>query len=56
VQGIPSRFISEMKLHEVSGAKEDPRAKLKALREAAASRAAQSNAADKKAADKDRVV
>ncbi|MFM9900790.1 MAG: ATP-dependent helicase [Polaromonas sp.] len=47
VQGIPSRFIAEMKLHEVSGVKEDPRAKLKALREAAASRAAQNLAADK---------
>lgn len=40
VQGIPSRFIAEMKLHEVQQ-KEDPRAKLKALREAAAARAAQ---------------
>ena len=40
VQGIPSRFIAEMKLHEVQ-AKEDPRAKLKALREAAAQRASQ---------------
>ena len=34
VQGVPSRFIGEMKLHEVQ-VKEDPRAKLKALREAA---------------------
>ncbi|WP_128000094.1 ATP-dependent helicase [Piscinibacter defluvii] len=40
VQGVPSRFIAEMKLHEVQQ-KEDPRAKLKALREAAAARAAQ---------------
>ncbi|MCW5667739.1 MAG: UvrD-helicase domain-containing protein [Piscinibacter sp.] len=40
VQGVPSRFIAEMKLHEVQH-KEDPRAKLKALREAAAARAAQ---------------
>jgi ATP-dependent exoDNAse (exonuclease V) beta subunit len=40
VQAIPSRFIGEMKLHE-SKAKEDPREKLKALREAAARRAAQ---------------
>jgi ATP-dependent DNA helicase Rep len=38
VQAIPSRFIGEMKLHE-SKAKEDPREKLKALREAAAKRA-----------------
>lgn len=47
VQGIPSRFIGEMKLHEVV-AKEDPRAKLKALREAAAQRAAQAATADPK--------
>ena len=40
VQGIPSRFIAEMKLHEVT-AKQDPREKLKALRAAAAQRAAQ---------------
>ncbi len=40
VQGLPSRFIAEMKLHEVQQ-KEDPRARLKALREAAAARAAQ---------------
>ncbi|MEO7335753.1 MAG: UvrD-helicase domain-containing protein [Caldimonas sp.] len=39
VQGIPSRFIAEMKLHEV-GPKVDPREKLKALREAARARAA----------------
>ena len=39
VQGLPSRFIGEMKLHEVQ-AKEDPRARLKALREAAAARTA----------------
>ena len=39
VQGLPSRFIAEMKLHEAS-AKEDPREKLKALRAAAAQRAA----------------
>jgi ATP-dependent DNA helicase Rep len=38
VQAIPSRFIAEMKLHEAQ-AKEDPRAKLKALRDAAAKRA-----------------
>ena len=40
IQGIPSRFIGEMKLHE-AGPKEDPREKLKALRAAAAQRAAQ---------------
>jgi ATP-dependent DNA helicase Rep len=40
VQGVPSRFIAEMKLAEAT-TKEDPRAKLKALREAAAQRAAQ---------------
>ncbi len=39
VPGVPSRFIAEMKLNEVQ-AKLDPRAKLKALREAAAQRAA----------------
>ena len=44
VAGVPSRFIAEMKLHEVQQ-KEDPRAKLKALREAAAARAAQAGAA-----------
>jgi ATP-dependent DNA helicase Rep len=38
VQGVPSRFIGEMKLHE-GQTKEDPREKLKALRAAAASRA-----------------
>ena len=46
IQGVPSRFIAEMKLHEAT-AKEDPRAKLKALREAAALRAAQGEAKDK---------
>ena len=40
VQGVPSRFIAEMKLDEAR-AKEDPREKLKALRAAAALRAAQ---------------
>ena len=35
---VPSRFIAEMKLHEAKQA-EDPRAKLKALRAAAAERA-----------------
>jgi ATP-dependent DNA helicase Rep len=47
IQGVPSRFIGEMKLHEVS-TKEDPREKLKALRAAAAQRAAaQALVADK---------
>jgi ATP-dependent DNA helicase Rep len=40
VQGIPSRFIGEMKLNE-NAVKEDPREKLKALRAAAAQRAEQ---------------
>ena len=40
IQGVPSRFIKEMKLHEVQ-AKVDPMEKLKALRAAAAERAAQ---------------
>jgi ATP-dependent DNA helicase Rep len=39
VAGVPSRFIGEMKLHEVQE-KIDPREKLKALRAAAAARAA----------------
>jgi ATP-dependent DNA helicase Rep len=45
VAGIPSRFIAEMKLDEAR-VREDPRARLKALREAAAGRAAQSAATD----------
>jgi len=45
VPGVPSRFIAEMKLHEVAR-KEDPREKLKTLRAAAAQRAAQSVAND----------
>ena len=44
VPGMPSRFIAEMKLHE-AGPKEDPREKLKALREAARARAAGASAA-----------
>ncbi|MDM4768097.1 UvrD-helicase domain-containing protein [Pelomonas sp. SE-A7] len=44
VMGIPSRFILEMKLHEGSG-KEDPREKLKKMREALAAKAAASAAA-----------
>jgi ATP-dependent DNA helicase Rep len=43
VMAMPSRFIKEMKLHEVV-AKEDPREKLKALREAAALRAQRAKA------------
>lgn len=38
VAGVPSRFVGEMKLHEVQ-VREDPREKLKALRAAAAERA-----------------
>ena len=44
VQVPPSRFVAEMKLHEAT-AKEDPRAKIKALREAAARRAEQARLA-----------
>jgi ATP-dependent DNA helicase Rep len=44
IAGVPSRFVGEMKLGEVT-AKEDPREKLKALRAAAAARA-QKAAAD----------
>ena len=44
VMGIPSRFIGEMKLHE-STVKEDPREKLKRLREAFAVKGAASSAA-----------
>jgi ATP-dependent DNA helicase Rep len=44
VQGIPSRFILEMKLAEASN-REDPRAKLKALRAEFAAKAAASAAA-----------
>jgi ATP-dependent DNA helicase Rep len=39
VAGVPSRFIAEMKLHEAS-AKEDPRERLKKLRDALAAKAA----------------
>jgi len=46
VMGIPSRFIAEMKLHE-SGIKEDPREKLKRMREALAAKGAASAAAQK---------
>jgi len=34
IQGVPSRFIAEMKLNEGGGAKEDPRERLKKLRAA----------------------
>jgi ATP-dependent DNA helicase Rep len=37
VQGIPSRFVAEMKLHE-GGTKEDPKERLKRLREQLASK------------------
>ncbi|HEY4080657.1 MAG TPA: UvrD-helicase domain-containing protein [Burkholderiaceae bacterium] len=46
VMGIPSRFILEMKLHE-NVAKEDPREKLKRLRESFAAKGAASTAAQK---------
>ncbi len=45
---LPSRFIAEMKLHEAKTV-EDPRARLKALRAAAAARANAADAADPKA-------
>jgi ATP-dependent DNA helicase Rep len=48
VQGVPSRFIAEMKLHE-AGPAVDPRDKLKALRAAAAARAARGAAASENA-------
>jgi ATP-dependent DNA helicase Rep len=38
VAGVPSRFIAEMKLHE-GGAKEDPKERLKKLREQLAAKA-----------------
>ena len=47
VQGVPSRFIAEMKLHEAQ-TQEDPREKLKALRAAAALRALAARQADVK--------
>ncbi|MFG6448730.1 ATP-dependent helicase [Roseateles sp. BYS180W] len=50
VAGIPSRFIAEMKLHE-SGIKEDPREKLKRMREQLAAKAAVSAAAQKAGRD-----
>ena len=39
VAGVPSRFIAEMKLHEAQ-AQEDPRARLKKLRDAMAAKVA----------------
>jgi len=39
VAGVPSRFVAEMKLAEEGAARPDPRAHLKALRDAAARRA-----------------
>jgi len=50
VAGVPSRFIAEMKLGEAEGPRADPRAQLKALRDAAARRA---EAAKARAADRD---
>ncbi|MBV8500874.1 MAG: UvrD-helicase domain-containing protein [Paucibacter sp.] len=44
VMGVPSRFILEMKLHESTG-KEDPREKLKRMREEMAAKAAAKAAA-----------
>jgi ATP-dependent DNA helicase Rep len=44
VPGVPSRFIAEMKLDEVT-AKEDPREKLKALRAEFAKKSADAAAA-----------
>ena len=38
VAGVPSRFIAEMKLHE-NGQKEDPKERLKKLREQLAAKA-----------------
>jgi ATP-dependent DNA helicase Rep len=38
VAGVPSRFIAEMKLGEAGGAKEDPRERLRKLRERLASK------------------
>jgi ATP-dependent DNA helicase Rep len=47
VMGVPSRFIAEMKLHE-NTVKEDPREKLKKLREQLAAKGAATAAAQKK--------
>ncbi len=48
VVGVPSRFITEMKLHE-SAVKTDPREKLKALRAASAQRVEAARVAEKSA-------
>ncbi|MBC7954517.1 MAG: ATP-dependent helicase, partial [Cytophagales bacterium] len=45
IQGVPSRFIGEMKLHEAK-ANENPREKLMALRAAAAKRAEEAKATE----------
>jgi ATP-dependent DNA helicase Rep len=46
IQGIPSRFIAEMKLGE-GGAKEDPRERLKRLRAALSAKVDAAPPADK---------
>ena len=43
IAGVPSRFIAEMKLHEAQ-AKEDPRERLRKLRESLAAKNAQNQA------------
>lgn len=48
VAGIPSRFIAEMKLHEASN-REDPRERLKRLREALAKQVAERPSDDRSA-------
>jgi ATP-dependent DNA helicase Rep len=47
IQAMPSRFVAEMKLSEGAGPKEDPREKLKRLREEMAAKSAASKAASK---------
>ncbi len=49
IAGVPSRFIAEMKLHEAS-AKEDPRERLKKLRDAMAAKVAKGEEGAKSAA------
>lgn len=53
VVGVPSRFIAEMKLNE-SGIKEDPREKLKRMREQLAAKAAETAARQAQAAKDER--
>ncbi len=53
VVGVPSRFIAEMKLDE-GGIKEDPREKLKRMREQLAAKAAETAAKQAQAARNDR--